>query len=89
MTFRWNSWNVEHIERHGVEPQEAERVIAHSTSPYPLRHGQDKWLAIGRGKGGRWLQVVFVLDPDEVIFVIHARPLEPQEIRRYRRRMSR
>ena len=47
---------------------------------------EDKWLVWGKGRGGRFLQVVFVLDEDETIYVIHARPLTDREKRRYRRR---
>ena len=36
---------------------------------------------------GRLLQVVFVIDPDDTIFVIHARPLTENEKKRYRRRI--
>jgi hypothetical protein len=35
------------------------------------------------------MQVIFVLDPDDTIFVIHARPLTDWEKRRYRRRKRR
>jgi hypothetical protein len=31
------------------------------------------------------LQVIFVLDDDDTVFVIHARPLTEQERRRHRR----
>ncbi len=33
------------------------------------------------------LQVVFVIDPDDTVFVIHARPLTERERKRYRRRV--
>jgi hypothetical protein len=29
----------------------------------------------GRGQGDRWVQVVYLIDPDGTIFVIHAMPL--------------
>ena len=45
----------------------------------------DKWLVWGRGWGGRLLQVIFVVDPADTIYVIHARPLTEQENRRLRR----
>jgi uncharacterized DUF497 family protein len=43
-------------------------------------------LVQGQGRGGGFLQVVYVLDPDNTIFVIHARRLTDREKRRYRRR---
>ena len=84
MEFRWNDWNVEHISAHGVTPEEAESVVVAAASP--LRREDDKWLVFGRGKGGRFLQVVFVLDEDDTVYVIHARPLTKREKRRLRRR---
>ena len=85
LEFRWNEWNVEHIARHGVQPGEAERVVAQARRPYPLRREDDEWLVWGRAPGERPLQVVFVLDDDGTVFVIHARPLTERENRRFRK----
>jgi len=85
MEFRWNEWNVEHIGKHGVGPEEAEDVVARATSPFPRLIGDDKWLAWGRARNGRLLQVVFVLDEDDTVYVIHARRLTTREARHYRR----
>ena len=85
MEFRWNDWNEEHIAEKGVSPFEAELVIRGAVRPYPKRIEDDKWLVWGRGRGGRPLQVIFVLDDDDCVFVIHARPLTQREKRRYRR----
>lgn len=86
MEFRWNDWNVEHIARHGVDPYDAETIIASARQPYPLHRGDGKWLVWGRDRGGRLLQVVFVLDEDDAVYVIHARPLTPREKARFRRK---
>ncbi len=86
MEFRWNEWNVEHIAGHGVSPEEAEHVVESARRPYPLARPDDKWLVIGGGHGGRWLQVVYIFDPDDRVFVIHARPLTDREKRRRRKR---
>ena len=55
--------------------------------------GRNKWRVVGRGYGERWLQVVFVFDPEEedpetedTAYVIHARPLTDREKRRERKR---
>ena len=86
MEFRWNEWNIEHIADHGVDPIEAEAVVRNASRPYPLRKDEDKWLVRGRGRGGRAIQVVFILDEDKKVFVIHARPLgKRKEKRRFRR----
>lgn len=84
MEFRWNQWNIDHIANHGVSPEEAEWVIQNAQRPYPLASEDDKWLVWGRGRGGRWLQIVFVFSPEDMVFVIHARPLTEREKRRAR-----
>ena len=88
MEFRWNEWNVEHIGRHGITPAEAEEVVEWAKRPYPLHREDDKWLAWGRSVGGRLLQVVYVLDEDDEVFVIHARPLTEDEKSRFRKQSS-
>jgi uncharacterized DUF497 family protein len=88
MEFRWNAWNLDHAAKHGVDvPAEAEMVVKGACRPYPEHRGDGKWIVIGRGHGGRFVQVIFVVDPDGTIYVIHARPLDDNEKRRYRRRV--
>ena len=89
MQFRWIEWNRDHIADHGVSWQEAETVVRQARPPFPQQIGDDKLLVRGQGTGGRFLQVVYVLDPADTIFVIHARPLTEREKRRYRRRKRR
>jgi uncharacterized DUF497 family protein len=60
-----------------------------SATPKPERQGEDKWLVWGRGNGGRFVQVVFVVDDDDTVYIIHAKPLTDREKRRYRRRNRR
>jgi len=55
-------------------------------SPFPLVKDDEKYLIWGATDAGRLLQVVFVLDSDDAVFVIHARPLTEREKRRFRRR---
>jgi len=86
MEFRWNEWNLEHIAKHGVSWEEAEMVVRGARGSFPRKIEDDKWLAWGRGQGGRFLQVIFVVDPEETLYVIHARPLNEQEKRRLRRK---
>jgi uncharacterized DUF497 family protein len=86
VVFRWNTWNAEHIGQHRVDTLDAEGVIRRARRPYPLYRGDGKWLVWGRDGDGRLLQVVFVLDEDDVVFVIHARPLTERERQRFRGR---
>ena len=90
MEFRWNDWNIGHIGGHGISPEEAELVVTTARSPYPRRIQVDKWIVWGARLGrSRFLQVIFVLDQDKTVFVIHAEPLTEPEKRRYRRRKKR
>lgn len=85
--FRWNSWNLEHIAEHGVLPEEAEEVIRAARRPYPRREGDRKYRVRGQTGGGIYLQVIYVVDPDETLYVIHSRPLTDAEKRQLRRTM--
>jgi uncharacterized DUF497 family protein len=87
--FRWIDWNRDHIAEHGVDWKEAEMVVRQAAPPFPQQIGDDKLLVRGRGNGGRFLQVIYVLDADDTVFVIHARPLTEREKKQYRRRSRR
>jgi len=85
--FRWNAWNLDHATRHGVAPEEAEGVVRRARPPYPQLQGDGKWLVVGRGLGGRWIQVAYVIEDDgQTTYVIHARPSTDREKWRHRRR---
>ncbi len=89
MNFRWIDWNEDHIAEHGVEVEEAEMVVENAKPPFPIKIEHDKWLVKGQGSSGRFLQVVYLTDPDKTIFVIHARPLTEREKKQLRRRRKR
>jgi uncharacterized DUF497 family protein len=84
--FRWIEWDLEHATCHGVSVSEIEGAVRSARAPFPEVVGDDKWLVVGRGSGGRWIQVIFIFDDDGTVFPIHARPLSDREKRRYRRR---
>ena len=87
MEFRWNDWNVDHATQHGVSVEEIETLIEAARPPYPEDVGRGKWMVVGQSPGGRFVQVLYVVDDDGTIYVIHARPLNDREKRRFRRRM--
>ena len=78
--FRWIDWNEEKIGRHGIRPEEVEYVVNHARRPFPEAHGEKLFVA-GPTAAGRWIQVIFVLDDSETVFVIHARQLDESERR--------
>jgi uncharacterized DUF497 family protein len=85
MEFRWIEWNRNKIASHGVAESEAEDAVEHARLPYPLWRSDGRLLVWGATPAGRLLQVVYLLDPDDAAFVIHARPLTNAEKRRHRR----
>jgi uncharacterized DUF497 family protein len=85
--FRWNSWNIGHIAEHGVTPQEAESVVRTTPPPFPEAQGRGRFLAVGQTKQGTYIQVAYIFSPADVVFVIHSRPLNDAEKRRFRRRI--
>lgn len=81
-SFEWDEVNVEHIlERHGVEPEEAEQVFFNV--PRVRREG-GVYEALGRDDAGHHLVVIFVVRAS-LIRVISARPMSTRERRRYDR----
>ena len=55
--------------------------------PYPQELGRGKVLVAGQTSDGSYIQVIYIFSPEDVIFVIHARPLNDAEKRRLRRRV--
>ena len=84
-SFRWNHWNSDHIAAHGMSMADAEYVANHAKNPYPRYEGDGRYRVIGQTPAGQYVQVVFVFDPPNVVYVIHARPLNDREKRRHRR----
>jgi hypothetical protein len=80
--FRWIDWNREHATKHGCIIAEIESLVRYPGRGFPLKREQDKGLVIGRGIGGRVIRVIYVLDPDRTVFVIHAMPLTTRRRRR-------
>jgi uncharacterized DUF497 family protein len=84
--FRWIVWNVGKVEGRGLTVDDVEHVVNNARRPYPRPLGNEKWLAIGPTRDGRVIQAIYLVDADERLFVIRARPLTPKERRRRRRR---
>ena len=82
--FEGDERNIEHLARHGVDPDEAEAVL--DNNPLVLRTADDKHLAYGQTEDGRFLLVVFVRKVGPVVRVITARELTDAEKKQYRRR---
>lgn len=80
--FRWVDWNIQHIARHGVEPDEAEEVVLTGAT---IKGREDTLVATGPTSEGRFLFVVYKKDGNQV-FVITARDMTENEKRSWRKR---
>ncbi len=77
-----------HIYNHGVDEAEAEDVLMNPGEDRPGREGSR--IAIGQTRGGRYLRVVYVPDPEpESLFVITAYELKGKPLIAYRKRSKR
>jgi uncharacterized DUF497 family protein len=75
--------NVAHIARHEIIPEEVEEVFEEDLI---VRRGRKGYrLAYGQTCAGRYLLVVFVLKPGNILRVVTARDLDEMEKRYYRR----
>jgi uncharacterized DUF497 family protein len=80
--FEWDDWNVEHIARHGVSPDEAEEVFNGRHMVKRVREG--RYLALGKTQEGRYLFVVYDQKKNR-IRVATARDMEEKERQLYKR----
>ena len=82
MEFRWDEWNYDHATKHGISTREAERVVRFPNSGFPRRHRKGTWRVVGRGDGGRVIQVVYAVHADGAVYIIHAMQLTGRKRRR-------
>lgn len=77
----WETWNVVHIARHKVTPDEVEEIC--HTDPVVQEGKKGRSLVFGPTKSGRILTVV--LDPkgEGVYYQVTARPVSKKELAIY------
>ena len=81
----WDVWNVAHIARHEVTPEEVEEVeevcwgFTHSSRTY-----QGRLRVIGQTVSGRTLTVILAPVQTEIYYPVTARPASRRERRTYR-----
>lgn len=82
--FDWDEYNLDHIARHGVDPDEAEdAVLDPDRVSFPARSGRVGY--IGATEAGRVLVVILDRKGDRWR-VVTARDASPNEKKSYRRR---
>ena len=77
----WDTWNVDHIARHGVVPEEVAQVCA--ADPVVRATYGERLLAIGPTLRGRMLTVVLAPEENNGYYVVTARPADRKERARY------
>ena len=77
----WDPWNVPHIARHGVSPEEAEEGC--HGDPVQLQSYQGRVVLIGPTRAGRVPAVVVEHEGDDVYYPLTARPASRKERRYY------
>jgi uncharacterized DUF497 family protein len=84
----WDDWNLDHIAKHDVLPQEAEDVIA--GEPTVDETYKQRMQLIGPSAAGRMLSIVIGAVPDQpnVYYVFSARPASRKERADYARRIG-
>ena len=75
-----------HIYEHGIDESEVEEVLDDPTQD--LQGRNQSRIAIGQTSAGRYLKVIYAIDPrPESVFVITAYELRPKAKRAVRRRV--
>jgi len=66
--FDWDSHNVGHVARHGVDPAEVEEAFgrAHVIAPAKEVSGENRWTLFGTSAARRYLAVVFTIREERV-----------------------
>ena len=82
--FDWDSWNVDHIARHHVEPHDVEAACR--SGAIVVRGRQGRYLAYGRTSEGRYLLIVLRSLGQGRVRVLTARDMTEPERRFYHRR---
>lgn len=81
--LRWDPWNVGHIGRHGVTPEEVEEVC--QGSPAVEMGYVGRLRLVGPTVAGRVLAVVLAPEDEGVYYPITARPASRKERLRFRK----
>ncbi len=77
----WEAWNVAHIARHDVDPEEVEEVC--HGEPLARESYGGRLLLVGPSRLGRMLAVVLAPEERGIYYPITARPASRKERRYY------
>ena len=82
--FDWDEQNIDHIARHGVNPEEVEETCYNR--PLILKGKQLRYLVYGQTDDGRYLLVVSAYLGKGIFRILTARDMAEAERRLYQRR---
>ena len=82
--LHWNEWNINHIDRHNVIPDEVEEVVFSRSAR--IRKGRDKGIfyIFGQTYAGRYLFIVVRDFGRGTAKPVTARDMHPRERKLYR-----
>ena len=79
----WDAWNISHIARHNVKPEEVEEVCE---SRYVFTKGrQNTYRVIGQTQGGRYLTVILAPRGHGNFYPVTARDSDKKERRLFKK----
>ena len=79
--LRWDAWNVGHIARHDVTPDEVEQLCR--GKPLTSETYRERLRLIGPTDAERMLTVILAPEGNGVYYTVTARPASRRERRRY------
>lgn len=80
----WDEWNIEHIAKHNVKPEEVEQVC---TDKHLARRGRrGTYTIIGQTKGGRYLAMVLAPKGSGSFYPVTAREADFKERRLFKKK---
>lgn len=85
--LRWNEWNIERIQRHGVSQDDVEEVCY--SRHIAIKSGRGKMALWGQTADGRYLLVVLVIEDYGDHYPISAREMDEKEKKQYRKWIKR
>jgi uncharacterized protein len=81
--FEWDDHNLEHVEQHGISPDEVEEIFE---AAVVLRRGgtdaADRFRALGRTAAGRYLVVIY-----QQLQAFYMRPITAWDMRPHERQI--
>lgn len=84
----WDTWNIEHIKRHGILPHDIEWVLT-NPNPKPLfqKSRAGTLAAWGKSKDKRYLLVILAKRESGTYYSVTARPMSNREKHRFLRKI--